>query len=60
MSAILPNKTDVADAVNIIKNSKTKCDVHNDLVKKFSEKGKEIYQVVKSLLADKPGNCGGI
>lgn len=53
LSKILPNKTDIAEVEKIIKNSKTKCDVHNNLVAKFQEKGKEFYQSIKPFLADK-------
>jgi len=53
LSKFFTNNTDIQEVIKIITNAKSKCDVHNDLVKKFGEKGKKIYQSVKSFISDK-------
>ena len=53
LSRFFTHNTDIQAVITIINNSKTKCDVHNDLVKKFGDKGKTIYQSVKPFISDK-------
>lgn len=54
LSKILPNKTDISEVEKIIKNSKTKVEVNNNIGKKFSSsKQGEIYKAIKPLLTDK-------
>lgn len=53
LGKFLVHKTEIDEAVKIINSSKTKCDVHNNMFKKFGERGKQLYQSVKSFISDK-------
>ena len=53
LSKFFVHNTDIQATITIINDSKAKTDVHNNLVKKFGEKGKNIYQSVKSFIGDK-------
>ena len=56
LSKILKNKTDIAEAVKIINNSKTKVEINSNLGKNFHQKAGEIYKAIKKFIADKKSN----
>lgn len=55
MKKILSKDEKPEDVLEIFNQNKTKCDIHNSLVKKFksTKKGSAIYKKLKSLLAEK-------
>lgn len=53
LKKIFSDKNDIAEAVKIIKNSKTKVEVNNNLGKKFTSQQGKIYQAIKKFLVDK-------
>lgn len=53
LKKILSDENDIAEAVKIIKNSKTKTEVNSNLGRKFSSKQGKIYQAIKKFLTDK-------
>ena len=53
LKKILSDENDIAEAVKIIKNSKTKTEVNNNLGKKFTSQQGKIYQAIKKFLVDK-------
>lgn len=51
LSKMLTSKTDIDEAIKIIKNSANKIELNNNLGKKFqSQKGGEIYRAAKSFI----------
>ena len=53
LSKILKDKNELAEAVNIINNAKTKVEVNSKLGKKFHQRAGVIYKAAKAFIADK-------
>lgn len=53
LKKFLTDKNEIAEAIKIVNNSKTKVEVNNNLGRKFTSRQGKIYQAVKSFIKDK-------
>ena len=53
LRTVLTDKNEIADAIKIINNSKTKTEINNNFGRKFSSRQGEIYQAIKKFISDK-------